>query len=85
MLRSFKESKNSNQNYRIWKNRLDQLISGDFDVKDDGHLYEWFDKKEWEKIFGELEKMPNGARSLKRAILSIDPDYTDYCSSKTDE
>jgi hypothetical protein len=57
-----------------WLERLRSLV--DFaDVEDDGHLNEWFDADEWQRIFRELERMPKGERSLRRAIETVDPDF----------
>src|SRR5436190_16876235 len=56
-----------------WKARMDAL-QPTIDVDDDGHLFEWFDVPEWERIFALLEASPPGARSLRSAIERVAPD-----------
>ena len=43
----------------------------------DGHLNERFDEHQWERIFGVLEGMPPGKRSLRQAIMQVDPSFED--------
>jgi len=40
-----------------------------------GHLYEHLDAEEWERVFALVERMPRGARSLRRAIEEVDPSF----------
>ena len=56
-----------------WKARMDALRPT-VDVDDDGHLFEWLDVPEWERIFALLEELPPGSRSLRVAIESVAPD-----------
>jgi len=56
-----------------WELRLQSLVDVN-DIEDDGHLYEWLDPSDWEKVFSELETMPQGSRNLRVAIDSVSPD-----------
>jgi hypothetical protein len=75
MWKSREDAKGSKAAWAVWNRRL-QSFADINDVEDDGHLYEWFDASEWERIFSELERMPKGSRSLKQAISVVDPDST---------
>jgi hypothetical protein len=67
------ENRRFAQEFNAWELRLRSLVDVN-DVNDDGHLYEWLDPSDWEKVFLELEKMPQGARNLRAAINSVAPD-----------
>jgi hypothetical protein len=69
---SYKES----SRFRAWEQKLKALVES-LDVPDDGHLFEAFDSAEWSKVLAELEQMPPGARSLRAAILKVDPKFFD--------
>jgi hypothetical protein len=74
MLQSYSEKQQSQRQWSAWEARLRVLVDVN-DVDDDGHLYEWFEPAEWEKIFSELENMPKGSRRLSQAIGSVDSDF----------
>jgi hypothetical protein len=74
MWRSRMDAKESEGAWVAWNRRL-QSFAEINDVEDDGHLYEWFDASEWERIFSELERMPKGSRSLRQAVSVVDPDF----------
>jgi len=75
MLYSHFDSRRAKRRFSLWRHRLDSLVDLR-DVKDDGHLHECFDDEEWDRIFQELQRMPAGSRSLRRAIEAIDPHFT---------
>lgn len=56
-----------------WEARF-KSVAPIVDVDDDGHLYEWLEPAEWEKVFVELEKIPKESRSLRQAMERIAPD-----------
>jgi hypothetical protein len=73
MFLSHRESRQSEVEISAWTRKLEQLVDvRDFD--DDGHLPEYFDESERCRILAELERMPRGARSLRRAIGRVSPD-----------
>ena len=74
MLRSHSEKQRLQREWSAWEARLRLLVDVN-DVDDDGHLYEWFEPAEWEKIFSELENMPKGSRRLREAIGSVDSGF----------
>jgi hypothetical protein len=59
---------------QAWQRRYDDLADH-HDVPDDGHLYECFDSAQWGRVFEELEGMPPGQRSLRKAIMAVDPSF----------
>lgn len=70
------ESKKSADEWATWEKRLNTLVDVN-DVNDDGHLYEWLDPPQWEAVFAELERMPKGVRSLRKAMSAVSPDVLD--------
>jgi hypothetical protein len=70
---SSNDSRKARRMYAQWQARL-ATVGALTDVPDDGHLYEWFDQPEWDRIFQALERMPPGARSLRAAIATVDPE-----------
>ncbi len=70
------EDRREREAAREWLERFESLVDIR-DVTDDGHLYEHFDREEWQHIFAALEAMRPGERSLRRAILQVDPSYLD--------
>jgi hypothetical protein len=70
---SHMDSRRLAREWSAWEVRFRSLVDVN-DVEDDGHLYEWFDPPEWERIFLELEKMPPGTRNLRVAINAVNPD-----------
>lgn len=58
-----------------WHRRLESVVDvRDFD--DDGHLHELFEPADRERLIQELERMPRGSRSLRRAIEIVSPEIT---------
>ena len=70
---SRQDARQARLKYAHWRARLAGLVD-EPDIQDDGHLYEWFDEPEWNRIFQVLERMPSGARSLRKAIAEVDPE-----------
>lgn len=73
MHRARAEADSEQQSFVKWSDRLSAL-EPTMDVSDDGHLFEWLDLHEWEQVFGVLEAMPSGSRSLHQAILATYPE-----------
>jgi hypothetical protein len=71
MVRSHREAQRSGREWAAWHRRLRLLVDVN-DVEDDGHLYEWFDPADWDRIFSALEEMPRGSRNLRLAITAVD-------------
>jgi len=74
ILLSRAQNRHAQRKYTDWHIRLKSLVDCG-EIEDDGHLHEDFDDDEWNQIFSELAKMPKGARSLRRAIEVVDPEY----------
>ena len=74
MVAAYRSSLRTMHEAQAWSARLRAAVDT-LDVEDDGHLHEWFDAAQWERIFGELERMPKGSRSLRRAIEAVDPGF----------
>jgi hypothetical protein len=68
------ENKRAREAGATWLARYNALADA-HDVPDDGHLYEWLDDDEWERVFTLLEQTPPGTRSLRRAIKVVDPSF----------
>jgi hypothetical protein len=73
MLLSHLESRRHQRDVTTWLRKLDQLVDVD-DFEDDGHLAEYLDESERSRVVGELERMPIGARSLRRALSIVSPE-----------
>jgi hypothetical protein len=73
MLLSHFESRRVELEVTAWLRKLDQLVDV-HDFEDDGHLAEYLDESERRRVLEELERMPSGARSLRRAIGIVSPD-----------
>lgn len=59
-----------------WYRRLQAAIDvRDFD--DDGHFHEYFEPADRERLIQELERMPRGSRSLRRAVEIVNPELVD--------
>src|SRR5262245_9700584 len=59
-----------------WYRRLQAAIDvRDFD--DDGHFHEYFEPADRERLIQELESMPRGSRSLRRAVEIVNPEVVD--------
>ena len=67
MWRSHLEAVASRRAFAAWQARI-RSLAPTIDVDDDGHLYEWLDPPQWEAVFSELERVPRGSRSLRRAM-----------------
>lgn len=73
MLFSHLETRQTRLEVTAWLRKLDQLVDV-HDFEDDGHLSEYLDESERRRVVEELERMPNGSRSLRRAIGIVSPD-----------
>ena len=59
-----------------WHRRLMAVVDVR-DFEDDGHLHEYFEPAERERLIQELERMPPGSRRLRRAIEIVSPELID--------
>ena len=73
---SYRAEKRATSELVDWQRRLDAIVDVR-DFADDGHLSEWFDKDERERLIQELERMPRGSRSLRQAIKAVNPEMVD--------
>jgi hypothetical protein len=70
---TFRRGKREGEALADWHRRLRAAVDvQDFD--DDGHLHELFEPAERERLIQELERMPRGSRSLRRAIEIVSPE-----------
>jgi hypothetical protein len=74
MILDRRDNKAAQDEYKNWAVQIRTLVDEN-DVKDDGHLFEQFDADEWKNIFAALGRMPQGSKSLRKAITEIDPDF----------
>ena len=59
-----------------WYRRLEAVVDvRDFD--DDGQFHEYFEPADRERLIQELERMPRGSRSLRRAVKIVNPELVD--------
>jgi hypothetical protein len=75
MVLSTRESRRTQRETLLWSRKVDTLVDV-HDHEDDGHLYEYLDDSERRRIMEELERMPAGSRSLRRAIRIVSPELT---------
>jgi hypothetical protein len=73
MLLSHRESRQVQREVTAWDRKISELVDLN-DFEDDGHLAEYLDDAERRKVIEELERMPPGARSLRRAIGTVAPE-----------
>jgi len=73
MLLSHHESRQVQRDVTAWNRKVTQLADL-HDFEDDGHLAEYLDHAERRRVIEELERMPPGARSLRRAIGTVAPE-----------
>ena len=64
---SSRREKREGEELEDWRRRLESVVDVR-DFGDDGHLHELFEPAERERLIQELERMPRGSRSLRRAI-----------------
>ena len=76
MVLSRRESRRTAQSIGAWQRRVDALVDVRDDV-DDGHLAESLDDAERRRVIEELERMPRGSRSLRRALSVVSPELLD--------
>jgi hypothetical protein len=67
------ESRRTIRDVSDWDRRLRASVDV-WDFEDDGHLYEYFEPDERERLIHELDRMPRGFRSLRSAIEIVSPD-----------
>ena len=70
------DSKRTQRQVAAWYVRLTALVDVP-DYVDDGHLHEWLEPDEQERVIQELERMPPGSRSLKQALARVSPELID--------
>ena len=73
MLASHRENRRTQRATLTWLARISELVDVR-DFIDDGHLAEYLDAAEQRRVIEELERMPGGSRSLRRAIELVAPD-----------
>jgi hypothetical protein len=76
MLLSHRESRRIQHATVSWRQQVHKLVDTD-DYADDGHLPEYLDEAERRRVIEELERMPAGSRSLRRAIRIVCPELID--------
>ena len=59
-----------------WLQQVNELVDVR-DFQDDGHLSEYLDESERRRVVEELERMPRGSRSLRRALGIVSPELVD--------
>jgi hypothetical protein len=79
MLLSHRESRRTQRATLTWLRQIDELVDV-HDFADDGHLPEYLDEVERRRVIEELERMPAGSRSLRRAITIVSPELVDDVS-----
>ena len=73
MVLTHRDTRRSQRETAEWGRRLNELVDiNDFD--DDGHLAEFLDNSERQRVIEALEQMPKGSRSLRQALHSVSPD-----------
>ena len=72
MVLSRREEKREENDVTAWNSRLTSLVDVQ-DFSDVGHLHEYFTKDERIRVIQELEQMPTGSRSLRKAISIVNP------------
>jgi hypothetical protein len=70
------DSRRTQREVAIWYDRLKAVVDVR-DYVDDGHLHEWLEADERERLIQELQRMPAGSRSLKRALAIVSPELLD--------
>lgn len=73
MRASHRESRQTQRATSDWLKQVHALVDVD-DFADDGHLPEFLNADERRRIVEELERMPVGSRSLRRALDMVSPD-----------
>lgn len=73
MRASARDSRHTQRATSDWLKQVYALVDVD-DFKDDGHLPELLDAAERRRVIEELERMPAGSRSLRRALDIVSPE-----------
>ena len=73
MILSHRDSRRTRLETLAWLRKVNQLVDV-HDFADDGHLPEYLDDSERRRVIEELERMPAGSRSLRRAIGIVSPE-----------
>ena len=68
-----RKEKREGETLADWHRRLESAVDVR-DFEDDGHLHELFEPEDRERLIQELERMPRGSRSLRRAIGIVSPE-----------
>jgi hypothetical protein len=73
MRTSYRESRRTQRATTDWLTQVHALVDVD-DFEDDGHLPEFLDGEERRRVIEELQRMPAGSRSLRRALATVSPE-----------
>jgi hypothetical protein len=73
MLLTHRESSRTQHATLAWLRQVNELVDV-HDFRDDGHLSEYLDESERRRVVEELERMPRGSRSLRRALGIVAPE-----------
>ena len=73
MQRSSQESGQTERATVAWLQQVHDLVDVQ-DYRDDGHLAEYLDEAERRRVLHELQRMPSGSRSLRRALAIVSPE-----------
>ena len=76
MQRSSQESRQIEHATLAWLQQLHELVDV-HDYQDDGHLSEYLDEAERQRVLDELRRMPPGSRSLRDALSIVSPELLD--------
>jgi hypothetical protein len=84
VLLSHRQSRRTRRETADCLGRMNALIHI-HDYEDDGHLAECLDEAERRRIIEELERMPAGSRSLRRALTIVSPELADGDERQTNQ
>ena len=73
MRASSRDSRRTQRATTDWLQQVHSVVDVD-DFEDDGHLPEFLDADERRRVIEELERMPAGSRSLRRALEIVSPE-----------
>ena len=76
MQRSSQESRQTEHATLAWLHQVHELVDV-HDYQDDGHLSEYLDEADRQRVLDELRRMPSGSRSLRDALSIVSPELLD--------
>jgi hypothetical protein len=76
MVLEYLSSRRTQKEVTTWYARLSAAVDVR-DYVDDGHLHEWLEPPERERLIQELQRMQPGSRSLKKALEIVSPELID--------